>query len=258
MKSSKPLVTLLVVILLVVPLIASCGTQSTPIDDPGADESPLDSTGNESDQENGPEDIDTVDLTGDEPDQGDGSEDIGNVYLTCPKEPVTFKLLLNHTFEFSPDEKMVITGNTSPDVWCLVLLNGNVIEADDCVVDYEFSGFIQGSDAKCDIQGASTALISIEGECMDAKPSASENDPVAEIYLSIIEGQDPDADLGSVINCPGFSSPYLSFYPASFSLMTFTIQDKGSTDYDSDLDFTGFFDYDKSWTLLPVGLYDTP
>ncbi len=57
MKSSKPLVTLMVIMLLVVPLIASCGTQSTPIDDPGADESPLDSTGDESDQENGPEDI---------------------------------------------------------------------------------------------------------------------------------------------------------------------------------------------------------
>ncbi len=160
MKSSKPLVTLLIIILLVVLLIASCGTQSAPIDDPGADESPLDSTGDESDQENGPEDIDTVDLTGDEPDQGDGSEDIGNVYLTCPKESVHFKLLLNHTFEFSPDEKMLITGNTSEGVWCFVLLNGNVIEADDCVVDYEFSGYIQGSDARCDIQGASTALIS--------------------------------------------------------------------------------------------------
>ena len=253
MKSSKPIVTLMVIMLLVVPLIASCGTQSTPIDDPGADESPLDSTGDESDQENGPEDIDTVDLTGDEPDQGDGSEDIGSVYLTCPEEPVTFKLGFNHTFEFSPEERMVVNGNTSAGAWCLVVLNGNVIEADDCIIDFEFSGFIQGSDAKCDIQGASTALISIEGECLDRKSTGDDNDPVAEIYLTIIEGQNPDADLGGVINCPGYSNSFLSFYPATISLMTFGIVENGASDHDSGLDFSGLYDYDKTWSLIPVG-----
>ncbi len=246
MKSSKPLVTLMVIILLVVPLIVSCGTQPAPIQDPGGEEAPADPIDEEADQENGPEDIDSVDLTGDEPDQGDESEDIGSVYLTCPHEtPVTFKLELNHTFEFSPDEKMLITGNTSEGVWCFVVLNGNHIEADECVVDYEFSGYIQGSDARCDIQGASTALIEIEGECMDGN--------VAEIYLAITEGQNPDADLGGVINCPGFSSPYGSFYPATFSPMAFGIQENGSTDNDSGLDFSGLYDYDKSWTLIPVG-----
>jgi len=259
MKSSKPLVTLLVVILLVVPLIASCGTQSTPIDDPGADESPLDSTGNESDQENGPEDIDTVDLTGDEPDQGDGSEDIGNVYLTCPEAGEAYKLLLNHSFEFSPDEKMVITGNTSPGAGCFLIFNGNVLEADECVVDYEFSGYIQGSDARCDIQGASTALIEIEGECWDTKSTDDENEFVAQVHLTIIEGQNPDADLGGMINCPGYSNIFLSFYPATFSDSTFFfIQDNGSTVNDSGLDFTTFFDYDKSWTLIPATLFLEP
>ena len=173
-------------------------------------------------------------------------------------EPVTFKLLLNHTFEFSPDEKMLITGKTSPNVWCFVVLEGNVIKADDCVVDYEFSGFIQGSSARCEIQGTSTALINIKGECMELKPSDDKDATEAQIYLTIIEGQNPDADLGSLIDCPGYSNPFLSFYPSSSSVLTFNIQDKGSTDTDSGLDFSGLFDYEKSWTLIPVGLFFGP
>jgi hypothetical protein len=256
MKSSKPFVMIMIIILLVVPLIASCGAQSAPITNPSGEESPVQSPDEESGQESEPEDIDNVDLTGDESDTGSGPEDIGNVYMSCPTEPVTFKLQLNHTFNFSPGrdtEKMLVTGNTSPGAWCFVLLNGNVIEADDCVVDYEFSGYIQGSDAKCDIQGASTALIEIEGECMARKPSDDENAPVAEIYLTITEGQDPDADLGSVINCPDYSNVFLSFYPTSFSVMSFNIQDKGSTDQDNGTDFSKQYEFNKSWTLIPVG-----
>jgi len=259
MKSSKPLVTLLIIMLLVVPLIVSCGTQPAPIQDPGGEEAPADPIAEEADQENGPEDIDSVDLTGDEPDQGDGSEDIGNVYLTCPKETISFKLALNHTFEFSPDERMVVTGNTTSSSWCIVTLKDNVIEADECVVDYEFSGYIQGSDARCDIQGASTALIEIEGECWDTKSTDDETEFVARVLLTIIEGQNPDADLGGVINCPGYSNVFLSFYPATFSVSRgFFIQDNGSTAYDSGLDFTTFFDYDKSWTLIPATIFSEP
>jgi len=236
MKSSKLLVMLMVIILLAVPLFTSCSTQSAPIQDPGGEE-------------------DAADPIGDEEDQGNGEEsgEPGLAYLTCPEEPVTFKLEFNHTFEFSPEERMHVTGNTSAGAWCLVVLNGNVIEADDCIIDYEFSGFIQGSDAKCDIQGASTALISIEGECLDRKSTGDENDPVAEIYLTITEGQDPDADLGGVINCPGYSNSFLSFYPATFSLMTFGIVENGASDNDSGLDFSGLYDYDKTWSLIPVG-----
>jgi len=227
MKSSKPLVMLMVIILLAVPLFTSCSTQSAPIQDPG----------------------------GEEEDQGNGEESgaPGLAYLTCPQEPVMFKLELNHSFEFSPEERMHVTGNTATGAWCYVELNGNVIKADDCVVDYEFSGYIQGSDAKCDIQGASTALISIEGECLDVKSTGDENDPVAEVYLTIIEGQDPDADLGGVINCPGYSNAFLSFYPATFSVMTFGIVENGASDNDSGLDFSGLFEFNKSWTLIPVG-----
>ena len=223
------------IILLVGPLITSCGTQSAPIQAPGGEEDAVDPITDEEDPGNGEQ--------SDEPDL---------VYLTCPEEPVTFKLELNHTFEFSPEERMVVTGNTSAGAWCFVVLNGNVIEADDCVVDYEYSGFIQGSDAKCDIQGSSTALISIEGECLDIKSTGDENDPVAEIYLTITEGQDP-AGLGGALNCPGFSTPYLSFYPGTFSVMTFSIAKNGASDNDSGTDFSGLFDYDKSWTLIPVG-----
>jgi hypothetical protein len=256
MKSSYLYISIMIIMLLLVPLTSSCGTQSAPVTSPSGEESPVKSPGDEPDQESGPEDIDNVGLTGDESDPGSEPEDIGNVYMSCPEEPVTFKLLLDHTFDFSPGrdtEKMLITGNTSPDAWCFVLLNGNVIQADDCVVDYEFSGFIQGSDAKCDIQGASTALIEIEGECMALEPSDDENAPVAEIYLTITEGQNPDADPGSVINCPGYSNIFHSFYPTSFSVTSFNIQDQGSTDKDNGVDFSKQFEFNKSWTLIPVG-----
>ena len=237
MKSSKPLVMLMVIMLLVVPLIASCGTQSVPIDDPGGEESPLDSNGDELDQESGP-------------------EDIGIVFPNCPEEPVVFKLQLNHTFDFSPDrntEKMLINGYTTPDAWCLVVLNGKVIEADDCLVGYKYNGFIQGSDGKCDVQGESTALISIEGECAPGVPNALETAGVAEIYLTITETGNPEADISGAVNCPGFSSAYLGFYPPSFSVMSFGIEDKGSSDFDSGPDLTGQFEFDKSWTLIPTG-----
>lgn len=241
MKSSKPLVTLMVVILLIVLLIASCGTQSAPIEDPGGEESPVESAGDESNQES-------------------GQEDIGSVYLTCPKEPIVYKLQFNHTFDFSPGRdtaKMLINGHTTPNAWCLVTLNGNVIEADDCLVDYEYSGYIQGSE-RCDVKGASTALISIEGECMDMKPTNNEKDLVAEIYLTITEGQDPDAGLSGTITCPGSSYAYIGFYPPTFSVMSFSIAENGVSDNDSGTDFSGQFEFNKSWTLIPAGFPSEP
>ena len=237
MKSSNPLVTLMVVILLVVPLIASCGTQSAPIETPEGEGSPVDSSG-------------------DEVDQGGVSEDVGIIFPNCPEEPVVFKLQLKHTFDFSPGrdtEKMLVKGNTTPDAWCLVTLHGTVIKADDCLVGYKYNGFIQGSDGKCSVQGESTALISIEGECAPGVPNALEIAGVAEIYLTITETGNPEADLSGALNCPGFSSAYLGFYPPSFSVMSFSIMDKGSSDFDNGPDLTGQFEFNKSWTLIPTG-----
>lgn len=237
MKSSKPLLTLIVVILLVIPLIASCGTQSAPIETPGGEGSPVESDG-------------------DDVDQGGVPEDVGIVFPNCPEEPVVFKLQLKHTFDFSPGrdkEKMLVKGYTTPDAWCLVTLHGTVIKADDCLVGYKYNGFIQGSDGKCNIQGESTALISIEGECAPGVPNALETAGVAEIYLTIIETGNPDADVSGTFTCPDFSDAYLGFYPPSFSVMSFGIEDIGSSDFDSDQDITGQFEFDKSWTLIPVG-----
>ncbi len=238
MNSSKPLVTLMVVILLVVPLITSCGTQSAPINTPEGEGIPVDSSG-------------------DEVDQGGVPEDVGIIFPNCPEEPVVFKLQLKHTFDFSPGrdtEKMLVKGNTTPDAWCLVTLHGTVIKADDCLVGYKYKGFIQGSGGKkCNIEGESTALISIEGECAPGVPNALETVGVAEIYLTIIETGDPAADVSGAFTCPGFSDAYLGFYPPSFSVLSFGIEDIGSSDFDSDLDITGMFEFDKSWTLIPVG-----
>lgn len=206
--------------------------------------------------------------TGDEGavDQGDpaggvgpGSEDQGDVTgpvaLACPGETTFFRLQLNHTFTFSPGgekELMQVSGNTLGSSWCLVAVKGAKVEAEPCLVDYEYHGWIQTDAGKCDITGTSTAMVEVEGDCALSDPDASGDEGVAEVMLAITEGPDPDADLSGAMNCPGVSQPYMGFYPPTFSVMSFLIDDQGSTDVDIDeSDISGQFSYHKSWTLTP-------
>lgn len=175
--------------------------------------------------------------------------DVPLVALACPDDVAYFKLQLNHTFNFSPGretEKMLVEGRTLPNAWCFVTLNGKEIEPEECLVDYEYNGFIQGSDGKCAIQGASTALITIEGNCGNAG-----DDETPQVYLEITEIQNPDADLSGALNCPGFSSAYIGFYPPSSSIVSFPIQERGASASDSS-DMTGQFEMHKTWTLIPA------
>jgi len=195
-------------------------------------------------------------LEGDNGSESDGGEP-EPVALACPTEEVVYKLQFNHNWEFKPagqGELMTVTGHTTPDAWCLVYSKGTTIEAEPCLIGYQYSGFIQGSDGKCSIEGASTALIEFEGQCM--QPSASGGD-VAELYLTIIETQDPDADLSGALNCKNYSGPYLGFYPPSHSTMNFAITKGGSTQTDN-IDLTGQFTFNKTWTLIPSSMPEAP
>lgn len=177
--------------------------------------------------------------------------------LACPTEGMVYKLQFNHSWEFKPagqGELMTVSGHTAPNAWCLVSSRGATVEAEPCVIDYQYSGFIQGSDGKCSIEGASTALIEFEGECLEAP---ADGDGVAELYLTIIETQDPDADLSGALNCKNYSGPYLGFYPPTHSTMNFAITRMGSTQTDN-IDLTGQFEFSKSWTLIPSSMPESP
>lgn len=195
-------------------------------------------------------------LSGDDGAGSEGADGLGPVAIACPEDQV-YKLQFNHTWEFKPagqGELMTVTGHTSSNAWCLISSSGTKVVAEDCLIDYEYSGFMQTSDGKCDIQGASDALISFEGECL--QPTTG-GDDLAEIYLTIMEGPNPDADLSGALNCKDYSGPYIGFYPPSHSTMNFLIKDGGATQTDN-IDLTGQFDFTKSWTLIPAGLSTSP
>lgn len=183
------------------------------------------------------------------------SDDPGPIALNCPQETTYFKLQPSHSFSFSPGgdkELMQVSGSTTGEAWCLIAVTGNRIEAEPCIIGYQYSGWLQTDAGQCDISGTSTALVEIEGECALTDPDASGDEGVAEVTLAITETQDPDASLDGAMNCPGVSQPYMGFYPPTFSVMTFMIDDKGSSDSDvNDSDISGQFSYQKSWTLIP-------
>jgi len=189
-------------------------------------------------------------LGSDDSSEGTNPDDIGPAHVKCPESEIPYKLQLNHTFDFSPNrqtELMQVSGKTTSDAWCLVFISGTSVQADDCLVGYDYSGYIQGSDGKCDVSGSSTALISIEGECMPGVQGSE----FAEIYLTITETENPDGDISGALNCPGHSGAYIGFYPPSFFIATFPVADTASYDTDPGPDLTGQFEYSKKYILTP-------
>ena len=190
-----------------------------------------------------------------ESDEDRDGDEIGLVSLNCPEDTASFRLQLQHTFSFTPGnqpEEVRFEGHTTPDAWCLVNVTGSRVEAEECVVGYEYSGSMGGG--RCEFQGTSTAVVRIEGECMPGNPDHPETAGTAEVYLVITEFQNPHAGLGGVLVCEGgFSEPYLGVYAPSMSVMSFGIERGGSSDVDNGTDPSGYFQYQKRWTLIPAG-----
>jgi hypothetical protein len=173
-------------------------------------------------------------------------DDVGPVALVCPSESVSFKLIVNHQFNWSPGrqtDQILVEGNTGPEASCQLTVKGNEVDAADCTVSYTNAGTFKGDAGECEHSGEGTALIEIEGFCKDGK-----------VTLEITETQDPDAGLGGTLNCPqaNFSEPYVTFYPPSLTTESFSIDLGGHTvTEDVEADPLGF-QYHKQWTLIPV------
>ena len=173
-------------------------------------------------------------------------DDVGPVALVCPSEPVSFELIVNHQFNWSPGrqtDQILVEGNTGPEASCQLTVNGNKVDAAECVVPYTNAGTFKGDGGECEHSGEGTALVEIEGSCKDGK-----------VTLEITEIQDPDASLGGTMTCPqaNFTEPYVTFYPPSLTTEIFSIDLGGHTvTEDVEADPLGF-QYHKQWTLIPL------
>lgn len=235
MKSfSRYHLCLLTASILAVLLLATGCSASPTTEAPGGQD-------NLSSQEQSLESVDSSD--------GTGSDDPPVLKDQCPQD-IVYKLQLNHQFDYSPNRQtdlMQVTGRTSENAWCLVTIAGAKVSADDCIVDYDFDGFMQTDEGKCSITGSSTALISIKGECL---PSQHGEPPT--IFLEITETADPDGVAGGNIDCPGYSGPYLGFYAPSYYIADFPVSDDPTADSTIGPDPGGQFEYLKQYTLIPV------
>ncbi len=181
-----------------------------------------------------------VDPLAPEPDSGDDDEP-EPVAIACPAEPVEFLLTLVHSWTFSPagqTQVMQITGNTTSGASCFMTVNRENVQAEDCLIPYSITGNMAAG--QCEVDGESTALITITGSCADGV-----------ITLTITETQNPDAGLGGALNCPGYSGQYVTFYPPSMTTRSFIITSAGEVQTEDGGDMAGF-QYQKSWTLTPL------
>lgn len=184
-------------------------------------------------------------MSGSASDGGTGADsgEPGLVALACPSESTRFVLVPNHSWSFSPAGQtsvMEINGTTSGD-GCDIYVAGDVASGEDCLINFTNTGVIHGDGGDCQVDGQGRGILSFAGSCQDGR-----------ITLTITETHDPDTELGGTMNCPGFSSPYATFYPPSRTTVTFAIDTAGASASESLNDITGF-NYHKTWVLMPAG-----
>jgi hypothetical protein len=179
-------------------------------------------------------------------------KEIDPVALTCPMEPLSGKLEINHSFDWSPNrdtENILVQGSTDEGVWCLVTVTGGKVVVDECVITYSNNGYFKGNNGECTVLGTGTAAVEVTGSCKDGQ-----------LNLEISEYID-EAELGVSMTCPGgFSQPYPTFYPFTLKEATFFIQVEGSTVTERVAeDLSHSYSYNKSWTLIfPSSYFDMP
>ena len=74
-------------------------------------------------------------------------DDVGPVALVCPSESVSFELIVNHQFNWSPGrqtDQILVEGNTGAEASCQLTVNGNKVDAAECVVPYTNAGTFKG------------------------------------------------------------------------------------------------------------------
>jgi hypothetical protein len=171
--------------------------------------------------------------------------------IACPQGPRQAFLFISHTFDWAPNrDKSVaeIQGQTEASSPCPFTINGNKITAAPCLVPYNNSGVIHGSDGDCQVQGQGNAEITIEGSCSGG-----------ELTLTITEFP-ADETPNATMSCPTKVTPYLTYYPPSMTTRTIMLQVGGGEDLveDANPDMTNQFSYHKTWALSVEGLLNPP
>ena len=201
----------------------------------------------------GEDDFETIDLSGEDGDSGDlegeDTSDVSEDYsimLTCPAEPMAMVLIVNHTWDFSPNrdlEKMKVDGKTAPFVACPLSVHGSQVTMEDCIFPFTSTGYVNTDAGQCDITASGDAILSVEwAVCEEGK-----------ITLTIIETIDTNTETNGAMNCPNKSQPYIPFYPYSGTTRTFPIVVGGfEQSEDMDPDLSGQFKYHKEWVLQPT------
>jgi len=202
----------------------------------------------------GEDDLEMIDLSGEDGDsddlEGEDTSDVSEVpsiMLTCPAEPMAMVLIVNHTWDFSPNrdlEKMKVDGKTAPFVSCPLSVHGNQVTMEECIIPFTSNGYVNTDAGQCDITASGDAILSVEwAVCEDGK-----------ITLTIIETIDTNTETNGAMNCPNKSQPYIPFYPYSGTTRTFPIVVGGfEQSEDMDPDLSGQFKYHKEWVLQSTG-----
>lgn len=201
--------------------------------------------------------LDEIDLSGASDDntgegsdgESSGSEDeIPIIMAHCPANPMAMNLILNHTWDFSPNrdlDKMRVDGSTGAYVSCPLTVQKGQVTMEDCYFPVTNTGFINTDAGPCDIQATGGAILSLDdGTCEDGV-----------VTLHISEIVDADVGLSGAMNCPKTSQPYFAFYPPSINTLVFPISDSPTYQTEvMDPDLTNQFRYHKEWSLYSLDL----
>lgn len=197
------------------------------------------------------DDFETIDLSGEDGESDDSDGDFSpddselplSAYGICPPNPMAMVLIVNHTWDFSPNrdlEKMKVDGKTAPFAACPLSVHGSQVTMEDCIFPFTSTGYVNTDAGQCDITASGDAILSVEwAVCEDGK-----------ITLTIIETIDTNTETSGAMNCPNKSQPYIPFYPYSGTTRTFDIVVGGfEQSEDMDPDLSGQFKYHKEWVL---------
>ena len=225
-------------------LLAGCGQAilSQPDSDTGEEGAfdEIDLSGASDDNNGEPGDDSGEGSDGERNDEGD---EIPILMAHCPSEPMAMNLILNHTWDFSPNrdlEKMRVDGSTGAYVSCPLTVHKDQVTMKDCYFPVTNTGYVNTDAGPCDIQATGGAVLSLDsGSCEDGV-----------VTLLVTEMVNADVGLSGAMNCPKSSQPYFAFYPPSINSLEFPIGPSPAYQTEvMDPDLTNQYRYHKEWSL---------
>ncbi len=135
-----------------------------------------------------------IDLSGEDGDSDDSDDDLSfdeselpPTYGICPKNPMAMVLIVNHTWDFSPNrdlEKMKVDGKTAPFAACPLSVHGSQVTMEDCIFPFTSTGYVNTDAGQCDITASGDAILSVEGQVVKMGKS-----PSPSLRLLTLDGQ---------------------------------------------------------------------